>query len=51
VNAIDGEEILRFAREIPIQTHTKLFPPERIDEALTRLKLDEIRGAGTLEVG
>lgn len=46
----DGEELLRLAREIPIQTHTELFPLERANEALMQLKHDGIQGAGVLQI-
>ncbi|MBI5380233.1 MAG: zinc-dependent alcohol dehydrogenase family protein [Nitrospirae bacterium] len=46
----DGEDLLRLAKEIPIQTHTEVFPLEQANEALFRLKHDEIRGAGVLQI-
>jgi propanol-preferring alcohol dehydrogenase len=46
----DGEELLRLAREIPIQTHTEPFALDQANEALYRLKHDGIRGAGVLQI-
>lgn len=46
----DGEELLRLASEIPIQTRTELFDLEEANEALSRLKHDGIQGAGVLKV-
>jgi alcohol dehydrogenase, propanol-preferring len=46
----DGEELLRLAAEIPIVTHTEMFPLEQANEALIRLKHDGIQGAGVLRV-
>jgi propanol-preferring alcohol dehydrogenase len=44
----DGEELLRLGLEIPIHTHTEVFPLERANEALQKLKHDGIEGAGVL---
>jgi propanol-preferring alcohol dehydrogenase len=44
----DGEELLRLGLEIPIRTHTDVFPLERANEALQKLKHDGIEGAGVL---
>jgi propanol-preferring alcohol dehydrogenase len=44
----DGEELLRLGAEIPIHTHTEVFPLEEANEALQRLKHDGIQGAGVL---
>jgi|SRR5579884_327756 len=46
----DGEELLRLASEIPIQTHTELFDLAEANEALSQLKHDGIQGAGVLRV-
>src|SRR5579872_129127 len=46
----DGLELLRYAAEIPIRTHTETFPLERANEALQKLKHDQIQGAGVLVV-
>jgi propanol-preferring alcohol dehydrogenase len=47
----DGEELLRLAEEIPLRTHTQEFRLEEANEALRRLKHDEIRGAAVLKIG
>jgi propanol-preferring alcohol dehydrogenase len=46
----DGIELLQLATEIPIRTQTETFPLEQANEALYRLKHDQIRGAGVLVV-
>lgn len=46
----DGEALLRLAAEIPLQTHTEEFPLEAANEALNRLKNDQIQGAAVLRV-
>jgi propanol-preferring alcohol dehydrogenase len=46
----DGAELLQLAAEIPIRTHTEVFPLERANEALQRLKHDGIQGAAVLAV-
>jgi propanol-preferring alcohol dehydrogenase len=47
----DGAALLRLAAEIPIVTHTEAFPLERANEALARLRDDEVAGAAVLRVG
>lgn len=47
----DGEEFLRLASEIPIQTQVELFPLVEANLALNRLKNDAIRGAAVLQIG
>jgi propanol-preferring alcohol dehydrogenase len=44
----DGAELLRLAAEIPLRTHTQAFSLAEANEALRRLKHDEIRGAAVL---
>jgi alcohol dehydrogenase, propanol-preferring len=44
----DGLELLKLAAEIPIRTHTEAFPLAQANEALQRLKHDQIQGAGVL---
>lgn len=44
----DGRELLRLGADIPIRTHVETFPLERANEALQRLKHDQIMGAGVL---
>ena len=46
----DGRELLRLASEIPIRTHTALYPLEAANEALADLKQGRIRGAAVLEI-
>jgi propanol-preferring alcohol dehydrogenase len=46
----DGEALLRLAAEIPLHTHTEEFPLEAANEALRRLKHDQINGAAVLRV-
>ena len=46
----DGEALLRLAVEIPLVTHTLLYPLEAANEALADLKHDRIQGAAVLEV-
>lgn len=46
----DGEELLRQAQEIPIQTHTEIFSLEQANETLYRLNFDGIQGAGVLQI-
>jgi propanol-preferring alcohol dehydrogenase len=44
----DGEELLALAAEIPLKTHTMVFPLEQANEALKRLRRGEIEGAAVL---
>ena len=46
----DGEDFLRVAAEIPIDTHVELFPLAEANRALNALKNDAIRGAAVLRV-
>jgi alcohol dehydrogenase, propanol-preferring len=46
----DGEEFLKIAAEIAIETHTQLYPLEEANEALFALKNDAISGAAVLEI-
>jgi propanol-preferring alcohol dehydrogenase len=46
----DGEDFLRVAAEIPIRTHTQLFPLREANRALNALKNDAIEGAAVLKV-
>jgi propanol-preferring alcohol dehydrogenase len=45
----DGEALLRLATEIPLETHTALYPLEDANRALVDLKRDRIRGAAVLD--
>jgi len=44
----DGLELMKLARDIPITTHTELFPLEKANEALIQLKHDGLSGSGVL---
>jgi propanol-preferring alcohol dehydrogenase len=44
----DGDELLRFAAEIPIVTETVTFPLEEANEALLKMKRSEITGDAVL---
>ena len=46
----DGRELLKLAAEVPLRTHTQTFALEEANEALQRLKHDEITGAAVLRV-
>jgi propanol-preferring alcohol dehydrogenase len=46
----DGEDFLRFAAEIPVRTHTQLYPLREANRALNALKNDAIEGAAVLKV-
>ena len=46
----DGEALLRLAAEVPLHTHTEEFPLEHANDALYRLKYDQISGAAVLRV-
>jgi propanol-preferring alcohol dehydrogenase len=47
----DGEDFLRVAAEIPIQTHVQIFPLSDANRALNALKNDAIPGAAVLHIG
>jgi propanol-preferring alcohol dehydrogenase len=44
----DGEELLMIAPKVPVKTEVDLFPLERANEALERLRRGELRGAAVL---
>jgi propanol-preferring alcohol dehydrogenase len=46
----DGRELMKLAAEIPLHTHTEEFPLERANEALQKLKNDQINGAAVLRI-
>ncbi len=46
----DGEELLVTAARIPIHTEVEVFPLEKANEALMRLREGRIRGAAVLAV-
>lgn len=47
---LDGEDFLRVAAEIPIQTHVQIFSLRDANRALNALKNDAISGAAVLRV-
>ena len=44
----DGQEFLLEAARIPVRTHVQTFPFDQVNEALSALKHDAIRGAGVI---
>ncbi|MCZ6783415.1 MAG: zinc-dependent alcohol dehydrogenase family protein [Proteobacteria bacterium] len=46
----DGRALLALATEIPIRTHTVLYPLEEANRALVDLKQDRVQGAAVLAV-
>jgi propanol-preferring alcohol dehydrogenase len=46
----DGEELLAVAASVPVHTEVEVFPLEKANEALTRLREGRIRGAAVLAV-
>jgi propanol-preferring alcohol dehydrogenase len=46
----DGEELLRLAAAIPLKASTEEFPLEQANEALFRLRHDQIAGAAVLRI-
>jgi len=46
----DATGLLKLAAEIPIATDVEIFPLEKANEALLRLKRSEIRGAAVLKI-
>lgn len=46
----DGRELLRLAAQIPLRAHTQPFSLGEANEALRRLKHDEISGAAVLQI-
>lgn len=46
----DGRELLQLAKDVPLRTHTEEFPLEKANEALWRLRHDQINGAAVLKV-
>ncbi|MEJ2111640.1 MAG: alcohol dehydrogenase, partial [Acidobacteriota bacterium] len=47
----DGEELLTVAPEVPVVTETEVFPLERANEALSRLREGKLQGAAVLSMG
>jgi alcohol dehydrogenase, propanol-preferring len=46
----DGEELFALLERIPVRTQVETFPLEAAEDALTRLRAGEIRGAAVLKV-
>jgi propanol-preferring alcohol dehydrogenase len=46
----DGEDFLRVAAEIPVQTHVQVFSLRDANRALKALKNDAISGAAVLRI-
>ncbi len=46
----DGRELLRLARDIPLRPHTEIFRLEEANEALGKLKNDQVNGAAVLHI-
>jgi propanol-preferring alcohol dehydrogenase len=46
----DGEEFLALAPQVPVHSEVEVFPLERANEALDRLRAGQLRGAAVLEV-
>jgi propanol-preferring alcohol dehydrogenase len=44
----DGHEFLKLAPEVPVRTEVEVFPLERANEALVKMKSGELRGAAVL---
>ena len=44
----DGKEFLAIANQIPIEAHTKIYPLEQANEALTDLKRHKLQGTAVL---
>jgi propanol-preferring alcohol dehydrogenase len=46
----DGRELLQLAKDVPLLTHTEEFPLEQANQALYRLRHDQINGAAVLRI-
>ena len=46
----DGEDFMELAPRVPVRTEVELFPLERANDALARLRAGEVRGAAVLAV-
>jgi propanol-preferring alcohol dehydrogenase len=46
----DGRELLALAKEIPLRSHTEEFPLTAANEALWKLRHDQVNGAAVLRV-
>jgi len=47
----DGVEFLQLAPRIPVRTEIQVYPLERADEALRRLRAGQVRGAAVIAIG
>jgi len=47
----DAEEFLAVAPQVPVRTEVEAFPLEQANEALSRLRAGDVRGAAVLAVG
>ncbi len=47
----DGEKFLGLAPQIPIETHVKVYPLEKANEALADLRSGKLEGAAVLKIG
>jgi propanol-preferring alcohol dehydrogenase len=45
----DGEEFMALAPRVPVRTEVELFPLERANDALDRLRRGQVRGAAVLD--
>jgi propanol-preferring alcohol dehydrogenase len=46
----DGEELLEIAPKVPVTTEIEVFPLERANEALARLREGKLQGAAVLKI-
>jgi propanol-preferring alcohol dehydrogenase len=46
----DAEEFLALAPQVPVRTEVESFPLEQANEALSRLRAGDVRGAAVLAV-
>jgi alcohol dehydrogenase, propanol-preferring len=47
----DGEEFLKLAPQIPIQTQVNIYPLDRANEALADLRAGRLQGSAVLQIG
>ena len=47
----DGEEFLALAPKVPVRSEVEIFPLEDANDALTRLRAGNVRGAAALDIG
>lgn len=46
----DGEDFLKIAPQIPIETQVHLYPLEKVNEALEDLRMGRFTGAGVIQI-